>query len=270
MVVHQICLKCFNLKREANPLATEVLAFLKGVQDWFQSQARSQPSGDDRHPGRSLHPKKVSISSEKPTLWRLDLCMDCAEKRDLFQSQARSQPSGDPMHTVSHKAHKVSISSEKPTLWRRCISIVCHSPGNGFNLKREANPLATNWRCNACFGLFKVSISSEKPTLWRLVVTIAIPVNRFVSISSEKPTLWRRDLPTVDHVGDLCFNLKREANPLATTIFTWVRESNVKFQSQARSQPSGDGVIVIDGYHRWKFQSQARSQPSGDEHGGRD
>src|SRR6266700_901711 len=63
----------------------------------------------------------------------------------------------------------------------------------------------------------------------------------------------------------MCFNLKRDASPVATACIDCAGKVIGVFQSQARCQPRGDKR----GYD-WKrkgidmFQSQARCQPRGD------
>src|SRR5947199_258339 len=60
----------FILSQEANPLPTERMHFIQRHSEQFQSQARSQSSGDKRRQvGRKLA-HSVSISGEKPILWR--------------------------------------------------------------------------------------------------------------------------------------------------------------------------------------------------------
>src|SRR6266496_2387180 len=62
--------RCFNLRREANPLAT---VHEKGNQQGvnkFQSQARSQSTGDVIRSWEMHKHDNVSISGEKPIHWR--------------------------------------------------------------------------------------------------------------------------------------------------------------------------------------------------------
>ncbi len=111
----------------------------------------------------------------------------------MFQSQARSQSPGD---------HCVNVFSRLFIVWFQSQAR-SQSPGDlpaapttivkpkSFNLRREANPLATGQACStsSCQGRF---------------------------------------------------NLRREANPLATRIsFLWFHRARA-FQSQARSQSPGD------------------------------
>ncbi len=159
---------------------------------WFQSQARSQPSGDEMLPDDST-----------PII-------------DGFQSQARSQPSGDMTNTLRTIRNRVvSISSEKPTLWRQHMPDVLRPEVLGFNLKREANPLATGDLLHSISALAKFQSQARSQPSGDLNDDCFSSLIA-VSISSEKPTLWRR-------AGGWLPAQEREM-----------------FQSQARSQPSGD------------------------------
>jgi len=63
----------------------------------------------------------------------------------------------------------------------------------------------------------------------------------------------------------ICFNLKRDASPVATLKARSEARNYDEFQSQARCQPRGD--LVEEGesdLDTTKFQSQARCQPRGD------
>ena len=128
---------CFNLKRDARPLATYIAM-------------QRQPNG-------------VSISSEMPGPWRRtrSCCIyvstvfqsqaRCQAPGDadmrlrisaniLFQSQARCQAPGD-MPDLAVGMHRVSISSEMPGPWRRKLATMlphrmfqsqarCQAPGD--------------------------------------------------------------------------------------------------------------------------------------------
>src|SRR5437763_725493 len=83
-----------NLSREATPLATKSKNPAGAVTYGFQSQSRSQSSGDLHIDFQVSVEPAVSISVEKPILWRLD-----PQKRGKGRTQ-------------------VSISVEKPILWR--------------------------------------------------------------------------------------------------------------------------------------------------------
>src|SRR5436305_968988 len=60
----------FNLSREANPLATSLRLSQSKLIDRFQSQSRSQSSGDVDGAYANKRAWYVSISVEKPILWR--------------------------------------------------------------------------------------------------------------------------------------------------------------------------------------------------------
>ncbi len=133
----------FNLKREANPLATGLADPARGYHHGFNLKREANPLAT--HPVNNQRPRRifVSISSEKPTLWRHTPQRLWDVPIPQFQSQARSQPSGD------------------------ATAIDGRSNDLSFNLKREANPLATRNLHFAGSQQGVVSISSEKPTLWR-------------------------------------------------------------------------------------------------------
>ncbi len=137
-------MESFNLRREANPLATTASFGSRFSPFLFQSQARSQSPGDEEDKETSLAMLTVSISGEKPIPWR---------------------------HTLLLAEVMIKLS---------------------FNLRREANPLATAATRIFCSSLYWVSISGEKP----------IP--------------WRQQRPSRPHERHQSFNLRREANPLAT------------------------------------------------------
>src|SRR5947208_902618 len=132
---------CFNLSREANPLATPVASSRHPSHSRFQSQSRSQSSGDRGACQYAKTTMQVSISVEKPILWRPSRNSHCIiqftsfnlsrEANPLatssgallnnffhkFQSQSRSQSSGDG-ECLQERAQSyfVSISVEKPIL----------------------------------------------------------------------------------------------------------------------------------------------------------
>ncbi len=159
----------FNLRREANPLATRYAPGLACLLALFQSQARSQSPGD------------ASVDwGGNPIMY-------------VFQSQARSQSPGDscragPISPVS----LVSISGEKPIPWRLDRLMREIAKCDSFNLRREANPLATRSRRKG-----------RRSPSW-------------VSISGEKPIPWRQYCICCQSGCPKGFNLRREANPLAT------------------------------------------------------
>src|SRR5258708_31444778 len=67
----------------------------------------------------------------------------------MFQSQTRSQSTGDvDVRRINRVAREVSISDEKPIHWRRLHDLFQKRQRQSFNLRREANPLATS-TCSA-------------------------------------------------------------------------------------------------------------------------
>src|SRR6266567_2952867 len=60
----------FNLRRDARPLATNILKFALLFQVVFQSQTRSQAPGDMRALISAGNRSRISISDEKPGPWR--------------------------------------------------------------------------------------------------------------------------------------------------------------------------------------------------------
>ncbi len=303
----------FNLRREANPLATATSPLFTRRSNRFQSQARSQSPGD------------VTITFNNPGV------------TFAFQSQARSQSPGDiampaacancnpgfnlrreanPLATQVPRPERafigVSISGEKPIPWRRQDQFFSGAIHQGFNLRREANPLATCIHAGNAGLLIgfqsqarsqspgdlkegsdqatisAVSISGEKPIPWRHtriwpeVVVLSFQSQArsqspgdiqpiilddieylfqsqarsqspgdsppylsphtqiIVSISGEKPIPWRQVKVTFGRIAPAGFNLRREANPLATTERSRARAEEEAFQSQARSQSPGD------------------------------
>ncbi len=182
----------FNLRREANPLATPISFHISMSSRRFQSQARSQSPGDSSYCSGCTSAVSVSISGEKPIPWRQSSTPPMTSIAAKFQSQARSQSPGDLLDVGEwDQCNFVSISGEKPIPWRQGYLAHLGPERVSFNLRREANPLAT----------------------WSLALS-----------QCQMP----------------CFNLRREANPLATMTVAQVAFVVNKFQSQARSQSPGD------------------------------
>src|SRR6266487_1491402 len=134
----------------------------------FQSQPRCQAPGDATEHGYSQAERDVSISTEMPGPWRpvfgewsphhltmfqsQPRCQapgDCGgmkekDKRSTFQSQPRCQAPGD--YNLPHRQGQpqpVSISTEMPGPWRRSVLQLIQMLFLGFNLNRDARPLAT-------------------------------------------------------------------------------------------------------------------------------
>src|SRR5690242_280073 len=83
---------CFNLNREASPLATECEAGSGAVPHKFQSQPRSQPPGDTVPAYRHTLIRCVSISTEKPAPWRLPLVIRQKPRADGFNLNREASP----------------------------------------------------------------------------------------------------------------------------------------------------------------------------------
>src|SRR5438034_845670 len=70
---------------------------------------------------------------------------------------------------------------------------------------------------------------------------VALPKDAVVvSIADAKPIPWRRHALSDVIAAFNGFNRRREANPLATSVFSGSRKARLKFQSQTRSQSPGD------------------------------
>ncbi len=110
--------------------------------------------------------------------------------------------------------------------------------------------------------LLHVSISGEKPIPWRRRCRGVWGYPRLVSISGEKPIPWRRARPNIDLAFNLSFNLRREANPLATTDTASPRADAAEFQSQARSQSPGDWLCRTSGQSQFqRFNLRREANP---------
>src|SRR6266496_3350008 len=109
------------------------------------------------------------------------------------------------------------------------------------------------------------------PGPWRLRSTgPGVGDENYVSISTEMPGPWRRTYQCTSHCKSWsfnlnrdarplateefilimfptmkCFNLNRDARPLATGPTTFIRRSNVSFQSQPRCQAPGDLQCLV-------------------------
>ncbi len=208
---------CFNLRREANPLATPPLVAVCQVLPSFQSQARSQSPGDKVVIPPFLIMLFVSISGEKPIPWRLNLMQFGNQSQECFNLRREANPLATAQVAgLTSGAGVVSISGEKPIPWRprflNLMAALCAS----FNLRREANPLAT-WPLNAISckpSTFQSQARSQSPGDWLIAVLVFLFL--IVSISGEKPIPWRHGRNSHRH------------------------DTYIQFQSQARSQSPGD------------------------------
>src|SRR5579884_2738341 len=106
-----------------------------------------------------------------------------------------------------------------------------------FNLKREAAPVATRRRdpLQLVYGL--VSISNEKPPRLPQQCNVSALRLRRVSISNEKPPRLPPRVFASTCQQRFCFNLKREAAPVATLSSAPAAGLWEPFQSQTRSRP---------------------------------
>ncbi len=181
--------RCFNLKREAAPVATSCRGARWNQRCLFQSQTRSRPSCHAGMSQPTASQLQVSISNEKPPQLPLFLPQISARFTPLFQSQTRSRPSchrcawqdeqvridgfnlkreAAPVATgkatgTGHIDAIVSISNEKPPQLPRGEERRGEKMGEGFNLKREAAPVATGTNSQVVTVRIYVSISNEKP-----------------------------------------------------------------------------------------------------------
>src|SRR6266496_2271708 len=155
-----------------------------------------------------------------PGPWRLHHTLVAKGDYRLFQSQPRCQAPGDtPWKPVSTPITYVSISTEMPGPWRLTALLPEHRFFQGFNLNRDARPLATNM-ISQQFGFFLVvSISTEMPGPWRQLIHTPGSQASPVSISTEMPGPWRRRAHTRRAHLHTSFNLNRDARPLATPFF---------------------------------------------------
>src|SRR6266496_4294910 len=114
----------------------------------------------------------------------------------------------------------VSISTEMPGPWRPLLFFLMSTQTVGFNLNRDARPLATH------------------------ATGTTIDHERQVSISTEMPGPWRLGLTKTEAYPSSCFNLNRDARPLATWFRKLLYEWSCQFQSQPRCQAPGDSDVA--------------------------
>ena len=181
----------------------------------FQSQTRSRP-GCHALPTQPATPTTgVSISNEKPPRLPRHRYIVACRQYARFQSQTRSRPG----------CHTSSPASRRP----------CHS---GFNLKREAAPVATLMAPSNVGPQTAVSISNEKPPRLPLDKLRRSRLHgQVVSISNEKPPRLPLEQRMAPGPRRQSFNLKREAAPVATAQRVRPAFLQYKFQSQTRSRP---------------------------------
>ncbi len=176
---------------------------------------------------RNATRRLVSISGEKPIPWRpLRLPERCASEH-MFQSQARSQSPGDRARRRQPPGRRKFQSQARS-----------QSPGDGAGT--PAAPGGTKFQSQA---------RSQSPGDKHRNAGTSRKAG--VSISGEKPIPWRHQGGARGSGVCLCFNLRREANPLATVPNGVATLSSLMFQSQARSQSPGD-VCVTD-HETWGY-----------------
>src|SRR6266571_4276386 len=159
----------FQSQARCQPRGDPVPAYRSKKERAFQSQARCQPRGDCVYCCVTLSRQRVSISSEMPAPWRLQALVCRGSLVRSFNLKRDASPVATwRWCSRSSRLRDVSISSEMPAPWRhgcqerqerdidkfqsqaRCQprgDASCSSlyPGrfNGFNLKRDASPVAT-------------------------------------------------------------------------------------------------------------------------------
>src|SRR6266568_907293 len=104
-----------------------------------------------------------------------------------------------------------------PAPWRPQIREPEGSDNKGFNLKRDASPVATAESINVCssFCLFQSQARCQPRGDSDMIG--GQRSLQSVSISSEMPAPWRHGHNSAHPSRLPCFNLKRDASPVATT-----------------------------------------------------
>ena len=92
----------------------------------------------------------------------------------------------------------------------------------------------------------------------------AYPLSLVVSIADAKPILWRPVCLYSYPVQHECFNRRCEANPLATNIPVSIRNGNLCFNRRCEANPLATAGLRYQSLVYSEFQSQMRSQSSGD------
>src|SRR6266568_4212857 len=110
-----------------------------------------------------------------------------------------------------------------PAPWRLALVTVPMSMTSGFNLKRDASPVATIVTPGVALIALVFQSQARCQPRGDQGTTLSIPRNSIVSISSEMPAPWR----LLDLVKSLYLYLQ--------------------FQSQARCQPRGDHLAESPG-----------------------
>ena len=218
--------------REAKP-ATEDISMM------FQSQMRSQSSGDTKPYKHIAGSIVVSIADAKPILWRHD--------------------SGKVSHNCSMR---VSIADAKPILWRllsKSLSRIVIEVSIA-----DAKPIL--WRRNRriSFSAYEVSSQMRSQSSGDCWHTVAVSANS--TFQSQMRSQSSGDCLYLQYNGKITlFQSQMRSQSSGDLKQLWQQKPiYTEFQSQMRSQSSGD--IRGQSYepNHLKFQSQMRSQSSGD------
>src|SRR6266571_7781421 len=107
-----------------------------------------------------------------------------------------------------------------PAPWRRAMSPCCGYLLVSFNLKRDASPVATAHLSPN--GPYCTRFQSQARCQPRgdFDTSSTMKEEEEVSISSEMPAPWRQVYLYPCVLVKLCFNLKRDASPVATPLCT--------------------------------------------------
>ncbi len=133
----------FNLKREANPLATQSSHMVKMIHGSFNLKREANPLATVTTVVSWVTRFTVSISSEKPTLWRHALFFICRTFFLCFNLKREANP------LATNKLLRQTTHSGSFNLKREANPLATNGNHShraryrSFNLKREANPLAT-------------------------------------------------------------------------------------------------------------------------------
>src|SRR5205823_5894058 len=110
----------------------------------FQSQARSQSSGDVTLTGDSLQGEAVSISGEKPVLWRRRTWIRRTYPAGSFNLRREASPLATPLpFREARRRQSFNLRREASPLATAQLAGISLTARPCFNLRREASPLAT-------------------------------------------------------------------------------------------------------------------------------
>ena len=197
-----------------------------------------------------------------PGPWRRAMLVTGHRCYGMFQSQARCQAPGDCMTCNSQAQSAVGFNLKRDarplatqSILRMAVACIC------FNLKRDARPLATDDIASAMSCRMTVSISSEMPGPWRRSrLVLASSDHADVSISSEMPGPWRRIVRVARHqVHDVSISSEMPGPWRRLVALQCVIEYR-SFQSQARCQAPGDmhGCLSLPACSCFNLKRDAR------------